>query len=427
MAGPLLLFVQLFTLLALTLGTSSLAADRPRANYTSIFPRGKDAKQEIFFHCSSAPAFKPYLQDAFVDAEQIVGNAVKALDLLISMFEKDGSGNLLPNKRYKAHRTFDEDNVFSSYSFFIYRLADPRRPDRVKDAYQAFNTGQVDPGAPNLEVYCDETEWLHERRLDGRSYLDCETILSLKNPRLLDDGRFIWYIARMASPNSPYAGQRRFAAVEWVCPLDALEEEDEPGTPPARRPARPARFRQFGNLHILVAEGLNGYVTSEKELFKDQAMTICPAYHQIYIDRELENIGDGLDLQRLHVPHGASPTLYQKEAGKTLVEDGYNTVWLGSWLVATVIHELGHAKAFTPGRILIDVECKHHGEASDTASNVNCLYDMAKGVDGLDESGAPQGHMDAGEMLMNPCLIFTLMLTTALITHDRGVCYIRDG
>jgi hypothetical protein len=69
-----------------------------------------------------------------------MANAVQELDLLISLFEKDGSGKLLPGKELKKGRTFDEDNVFSSYSFFIYRLAEPSKPDRHRDAYQAVLT-----------------------------------------------------------------------------------------------------------------------------------------------------------------------------------------------------------------------------------------------------------------------------------------------
>ena len=64
-------------------------------------------------------------------------NTVRELELLISMFVPDGSGRLLPNKVHKWSRSFDEDNVFSTYNFFIHRLADPDRPGTHEDAYDA--------------------------------------------------------------------------------------------------------------------------------------------------------------------------------------------------------------------------------------------------------------------------------------------------
>lgn len=44
------------------------------------------------------------------------------MDLLIPLFNDDGTGLLLPHKATKQDRTFDEDNVFSTYSFLIRRL-----------------------------------------------------------------------------------------------------------------------------------------------------------------------------------------------------------------------------------------------------------------------------------------------------------------
>jgi hypothetical protein len=45
----------------------------------------------------------------------------------------------------------------------------------MKAALNKYNTGQPDPGAENLEVYCDETEWLFERKLDGMNFTDRKT------------------------------------------------------------------------------------------------------------------------------------------------------------------------------------------------------------------------------------------------------------
>lgn len=64
-------------------------------------------------------------------------NALADLDMLIDMFVPDGSGALLPNKKVVEYRSFDEQNVFSSYNFIIHRLADPDRPGTRRDAYQA--------------------------------------------------------------------------------------------------------------------------------------------------------------------------------------------------------------------------------------------------------------------------------------------------
>lgn len=45
-----------------------------------------------------------------------------------------------------------------------------------------------------------------------------------------------------------------------------------------------------------------------------------------------------------------------------------------------------------------DIDCVRGPFTVGTAASRRCLYDVAKGLDGLDDEGRAQGHMDAGEM-----------------------------
>jgi hypothetical protein len=56
----------------------------------------------------------------------------------------------------------------------------------------------------------------------------------------------------------------------------------------------------------------------------------------------------------------------------------------------------------------------------------NCLFEVARGTDGLDENGLPQGHLDAGEMLTDPSPTPTFILTTSP-RNNRSVCHIFYG
>ena len=153
----------------------------------------------------------------------------------------------------------------------------------------------------------------------------------------------MWYVARMASPYSKEAGTRTWSSVWWVCPSTVKKPDDPPDK----------RYRQFGSLTIEVHENLNGYVTGEGERDKEQVMTICPAYHEVFMRKVVKSISDGLDITRLHVPRGKNPTAYQKAALETMQRQRFTIEWLGKGLVPTLIHELTHARAFTPpGRTL---------------------------------------------------------------------------
>lgn len=132
------------------------------------------------------------------------------MDLLIPLFYADGTGLLLPDKATKQGRTFDEDNVFSTYSFLIRRLYFPDNPEWNRGNMDAMlhtrskytlmknaNEGEANPflprvamlftmkytiqqyllgnhisGQPKLQMYCDETEYMFEYNDRGTRYID---------------------------------------------------------------------------------------------------------------------------------------------------------------------------------------------------------------------------------------------------------------
>lgn len=55
----------------------------------------------------------------------------------MEMFVPDGSGALLPNKKYMRDRTFDEQNVLMTYNNLVHQLADPFGPQTSRRGYDA--------------------------------------------------------------------------------------------------------------------------------------------------------------------------------------------------------------------------------------------------------------------------------------------------
>ncbi|KAL6867179.1 hypothetical protein J3F83DRAFT_740306 [Trichoderma novae-zelandiae] len=387
MARPFLFLVHLFALLALVLGALSMPADRPRANRTSIFSRGK---QDVIMGCTNSK-FLDLIEDGFVVAESITANTLEHLDLLFSLFEPDESGRLRPEKMEKSQRTFDEDNVFSAYNFFIRRLYDPDKPELHKDAFQAmretralattmheaiskWNAGESRPGFPNLQVYCDEDEYLKEKMPDGTTFVEGRPYR--KNP----DSHGQYTLARKASDSGDMPGTFQWFRVYVVC---------------AQRPGQTHRTFE-GDLRVPTDQTWLAYVDSGGGNRFDPVMTFCPMAFPSWEAREVKRLTDGLDIQRLNVPIGGTPTEYQKAALEKLIDERSDLSWLGEGFVATLLHELSHAAAFTPpGRTLLDIECVKGPEEASTAGSSDCLAMVAKGEDGLDDDGLPQGHKDA--------------------------------
>ncbi|PTB75482.1 hypothetical protein M440DRAFT_1470524 [Trichoderma longibrachiatum ATCC 18648] len=364
MARSFFFFVQLCTLLALTLGTSSMPADRPRGNHTYISPRGKNAKNTVFFICQ-APEFEDELLEAFEDAERIVLNLWHSLDKLMEMFVPDGSGALLPNKKYMRDRTFDEQNVLMTYNNLF-----------MATALTRFNNGQPTIGTPNLLISCSEDEWLFEKRLDGRNWTDVyphET-----NPtRNAPQHRLTYMLARECAPHSEWAGTREFIGMDGLC-----REHDH------------QEIRYMGSLAIKTGDDWSAYLSHPYDDAFDEVLTFCPMNRQKYMNFHRQNLDNALDATLLNVPWGGNPTDYQREAFETMVYDRLDLSWVGKHLVSTVIHELSHSVAFTPpGRAL---ECKRgENRGMDTSHALNCLWAVAGGRDGVDENGFAQGHRDA--------------------------------
>lgn len=137
-------------------------------------------------------------------------------------------------------------------------------------------------------------------------------------------------MAMLAGPHSVWAGQRRFVGIKEVC-----------------QQSRDQKERFWGEFAVPTLEGMDAYVMRGEYDTFDEHMCICEVGHDKFREVEAKNINDGLELRRLHVPRGGSPTTYQKEALKTLMREGLGISWLGSPLVSTIIHELSHSRSFT--------------------------------------------------------------------------------
>ncbi|PTB58490.1 hypothetical protein M431DRAFT_75539, partial [Trichoderma harzianum CBS 226.95] len=334
-----------------------------------------------------------------------LGNAFEMMDLLIPLFNDDGTGLLLPHKATKQDRTFDEDNVFSTYSFLIRRLYFPDNPEwnrgnmdamlhtpmlfTMKYTIQQYLLGNHIPGHPKLQMYCDETEYMFEYNDRGTRYIDdypqatnrefsrCrrEIVLMLIFETAYDG---TYFVSRAVGSHSARTGYI------WVGVAEICEE------------VRGQTHRNIGSLVIPTLD-VYAYVENPSPENLDETLTLCPARSDQWITAESNSVMDGLELRRLHVPTNSQPNAYQKTALDKLIYQKSDIGWLGQFLVTTLIHELSHTEAFTPKGIQQqDIECMASGEPVITSGSIECLYSVAKGTDGLHpDTNTPQGHLDA--------------------------------
>ncbi|KAL6834324.1 hypothetical protein J3E69DRAFT_377112 [Trichoderma sp. SZMC 28015] len=328
------------------------------------------------------------------------------MDLLIPLFYADGTGLLLPNKATKQGRTFDEDNVFSTYSFLIRRLYFPDNSEwnrgnmdamlhtrtmlfTMKYTIQQYLLGNHIPGQPKLEMYCDETEYMFEYNDRGTRYIDDypqATNREFSRYRrgiilmLITETAYngMYFVSRAVGSHSTHTGYI------WVGVTEICEE------------FRGQTHRNIGSLVIPTLD-VYAYVENPSPQNLDETLTLCPARSDQWITAESNSVMDGLELRRLHVPTNSEPNAYQKAALNKLTYQKSDIGWLGQFLVTTLIHELSHTEAFTPKGIQQkDIECLASGEPVITSGSIQCLYSVAKGTDGLDpDTNTPQGHLDA--------------------------------
>lgn len=116
------------------------------------------------------------------------------LDLAISLYDKDGSGQLKPEKSTRAQMTFDEYNAFASYKTFVFKHYwgpteralnsvgfDKLKGTRdlaktVQSQYSAFIAGRpvrwVRGGFPYINMYCDDADVYSETNSAGLTYTE---------------------------------------------------------------------------------------------------------------------------------------------------------------------------------------------------------------------------------------------------------------
>lgn len=120
---------------------------------------------------------------------------VAHLELAISLYNEDGSGELRDDKATKGQRTFDEHNAFGTYLMFITRhywgpgdsrnkagfekLKGTRDLAKVmKSQYAAYVEGRSVPwtrgGFPYINIYCDDADVYSERNSAGLTFTQGE-------------------------------------------------------------------------------------------------------------------------------------------------------------------------------------------------------------------------------------------------------------
>lgn len=119
------------------------------------------------------------------------------LELALSLYNEDGSGQLKESKDDRSKRTFDEHNAWGTYSQFVSKLKWTDQDvgvkhkakagmDKIKvtrdlakslvKQYDNYIAGQNVPwlrdGIPYIRIYCNEDDYLSDRDSQGRTYAE---------------------------------------------------------------------------------------------------------------------------------------------------------------------------------------------------------------------------------------------------------------
>lgn len=131
---------------------------------------------------------------------------VEHLNLAISLYDEDGSGNLKQSKAERSQRTFDEQNAWASYNIMISRIyarnAAPNEnkegldklkgtrdlAETIKSQYEAYREGRsvrwTRGGFPYINIFCSDTELYSATNSAGLTY---------------SEGEYPWTIPRLSS------------------------------------------------------------------------------------------------------------------------------------------------------------------------------------------------------------------------------------
>ncbi|KAM0228613.1 hypothetical protein ACHAPO_010585 [Fusarium lateritium] len=303
-----------------------------------------------------------------------MANMVDHLDLAISLYRNDGSGELRPEKLASNQRTFDEHNAFATYRAFI------------TNHYTGVNAEGNREGLEKLKY--TRAAFTNTGGLAFWVLMKSAT----------QEGRETWVMRKEVCDADPDDPDYDTADDRSDDGSDDDLDDDSSETSPTR----------FG---LPVGKRLNAY--TYKAIFGavEETMVFCPEYHDKWIKTESERLSSGKHYRNLHVSIGNEPTDDQKAAASVLLADPdfqngqgkekRGISWFGDFLVQVLIHESTHAEAFTGvGNALVDVLCQPPATGENPepdpwrTTNLECLRAVVRGGD-IVIGERNQGHKDA--------------------------------
>ncbi|KAK5995560.1 hypothetical protein PT974_03972 [Cladobotryum mycophilum] len=339
-------------------------------------------KRDASLHCGDS-RMASLIVEAMRDAEMIVGNAVKSLNLLQTLFDP-ATGELRFGKEHQANRLPDEETAFSTYSMFVHRANQgPNHPENkrgfeaiqftldvaktLRQSITAYLANQPIRNSYRLRIHCDEKEIFGDKNWNGLTYTD-ET--GKPNPSH-DDYYFLWQDkGTMRTPTE--FGQ--WSARKKVC-----------------RHTKDETSRDFGSLKIPTMRAY-AYVLTPRHDETDETMTFCKWTYDDWYNHESYTKLIGVHYRGMHVEQFYKPTEDQKTAAVKLVDGRIGLEHVQKYFVTTLIHELTHSKSMVTSDLrLLDIHCAPER----TTTELWCLESIAKGESGLDDEGHPQGELDA--------------------------------
>ncbi|OTB00923.1 hypothetical protein M426DRAFT_65039 [Hypoxylon sp. CI-4A] len=300
------------------------------------------SKREIFDYCDGD--FSDTLSQGINDAYDIISNAVDHLNLAISIFKDDDSGELNPEKTDRKQRTFDEHNAFVSYHRIVTKFYQKEDADfnkaglaklkgtrdlatTLKDQYRKYLDGANVPwtreGFPYLTMYCNDADLYYEKNDAGKTYSEAN-----------GPNNNIYWVGQ--SKGAPLVGPNQ--GYLWIPRLAVCDAGDGATT-------------RFG---VPVEKGISAYVYGAIYGLIEESMVFCPSKQPGWIDIENERTASGVHYRNMHVKIGEEPTDAQKTLANTLLGiDQIDIQWLSKFVTETFIHESTHAEAFVgPGNKL---------------------------------------------------------------------------
>ncbi|ODA80568.1 hypothetical protein RJ55_03527 [Drechmeria coniospora] len=349
--------VLLHALLCLAWGLDDSAIARRIKNDSSAHeevPRTRSLqRRDVIIHAAPGDSelLKGYLHDAIRDSEDVMSNMISHLELIIDMFNEHG--DLKQDKRTEESRTWDENNAYLTFQWYIARFDSGSPLDVIglrsltivleTEFNAAWNN---EPGSfPPMDIVLSEKTVFSDRDPWGRNYQQASQSSApgyflFRRDMARNDGVWIYHDALCASLDAP----------NWGIP-------------------------RYENLMAYVVGSIHD---AERPL--RETMVFCD--NHVLDWAAADSRGDASDrtsYRDLHVPIGGAMASRTSESALRLmstIDPNKQANYLGDFFLTTFIREAAMAQAFCGIGNTLGIQSCDFG----TTKNLACLQMLSGGI-----------------------------------------------